>query len=257
MNTQNQFGMIGGSMNNGNDIVGEQSFMMGLFSDLVWKYLQEAFDPTLADQLTDLAQFVHDYARVSEGSENYYNFWQAPTQNSTTPFLTGSSDDYVYWNGKGLIAGLYAYAYDVSGEERFRTMAENLMNDMWETNFNSAFGWEFWGKASSQAMKNTLHAASILCEEAPISNTEIKETERFKFFPNPVRVGENIQFQFPYTGDFAIQLFHANGELLKTHQVRGQNHFQLYTPTIPTGMYIVNIKSENWQNTQRIVILDE
>lgn len=161
-NTQDAYGMIGLLDNNVN-VYGEQTFMMGLFSDVVWKYAKENPDPTLTSNMVALADFIDQYARVND-SDDYYNFWSNPDDNNPpTPQFCCGSDDYVYWNGKGLVAGLYAYTYDLSGESRFLDMAQSLLDHIWGSDYPNAFGSEFWGKSSAQGMKNALHAASIVC----------------------------------------------------------------------------------------------
>ena len=129
--TQDNFGLIGGSYEEGGfRVEPEQTFMIALYSDALWKYIQElsASDPAreeLIDKFALLADLVDSYARKGPGQEEYWNFWSVPN-NSQPPQLDqdpNNPDATVYWNGKGLMAGTYAYAYDLTGDEKYKTLA--------------------------------------------------------------------------------------------------------------------------------------
>lgn len=240
--TQNSYGMIGGySAEGGLDFPGEQTFMMALFSDSVWKYLKEfPEDETTKDQLLLLADFVNQYARVNPNEETYYNFWYSPTEPGLPQFwLGGTSDDYVYWTGKSLISGLYAYAYDVSGEQKYKTMAENTMDFLYNQGFGNQEGNFSWGKASSEAMKNVIHSAAILCPGQTTPTKDINTTSKTLIvFPNPSR--ETLQLS-PLTGlaDQNYRIVNMSGQVIQKGQVPSSRSLDI--TQLPTGIYAIQV----------------
>ena len=130
--TQDLFGLIGGSFEEGGfHVTPEQTFMMALFSDTVWKYLKEDPDPVVIAQLARLADFMDQYARKNPGQEEYWNFNSVPNDNQPPEPVQDpdNPDATVYWFGKGLMAGTYAYAYDLTGNSRSRALAVTLLDD--------------------------------------------------------------------------------------------------------------------------------
>ena len=240
--TQNSYGMIGGySAEGGLDFPGEQTFMMALFSDSVWKYLKEfPEDQATKDQLLLLADFVDQYARVNPNEETYYNFWYSPSEPGLPQFwLGGTSDDYVYWTGKSLISGLYAYAYDVSGEEKYKTMAENTMDFLYNQGFGNQEGNFSWGKASSEAMKNVIHSAAILCPGQTTPTEEInKAPKTLKVFPNPSRETLHLAPMASLAGQ-NYRIVNMHGQVIQSGQV--PNSLSLEITQFPTGIYAIQV----------------
>lgn len=168
--TQDKYGLIGASYEGG-VVYGEQVFMMALYSDTLWKFIQELSPGSverqeLSGKLAKLADFIDTYARKSAGVEEYWNFFPAPS-NTTPPEPERdpqNPDATVYWWGKGLIAGTYAYAYHLTGQEKYKTLAAKLLNHLWTAGNIDWGGSEYWSKPSGQVMKNVIHAAAIVNE---------------------------------------------------------------------------------------------
>jgi hypothetical protein len=167
--TQDVYGLIGASYEDG--VVPEQTFMMALYSDALWKYIQElpASDPArpgLVAKLALLADLFDIYARKSPGEEEYWNFWTSVPDNGNPPVPVmdpGNPDATVYWDGKALVAGTYAYAYDLSGDVRYLNLARDLLDDIWiDGPQGQDDGRTFWSKVSGQTMKNMIHAVAIV-----------------------------------------------------------------------------------------------
>ncbi|MCP5052929.1 MAG: hypothetical protein GY940_37520, partial [bacterium] len=168
LDTQDQYGLIGNIDENDN-IGGEQTFMMGLYSDTLWKYIKElapnsAERQDLGARLAKIADCIDTYARKAPGQEEYWNFFDAPNNSSPpSPYKDeNDSDATLYWWGKGLVAGTYAYAYDLTGLQKYKTLAVNLLNNMWTAGVIDWGGSDFWEKPSGQVMKNILHAVAII-----------------------------------------------------------------------------------------------
>lgn len=244
--TQNNYGMIGAySAEGGLNFPGEQTFMMALFSDSVWKYLKEfPEDEATKAQLLSLADFVDEYARVNPNEETYYNFWYSPSEPGLPQFwLGGTSDDYVYWTGKGLISGLYAYAYDVSGLEKYKTLAENTMDFLFNEGYGNQEGNFSWGKASSEAIKNVIHTAAILCPGQPTPNENLKSAPiTLKVFPNPV--SETLHLK-PLTGlaGQTYRIVNLQGQTIQSGLI--PNALSIVTSRFPIGIYILQVGQMN------------
>lgn len=240
--TQNSYGMIGAySAEGGLDFPGEQTFMMALFSDSVWKYLKEfPEDEATKDQLLRLADFVDQYARVNPNEETYYNFWHSPSEPGLPQFwLGGTSDDYVYWTGKSLISGLYAYAYDVSGQERYKIMAENTMDFLYNQGFGNQEGNFSWGKASSEAMKNVIHSAAILCPGQTTPTEEINTTSKtLKVFPNPSRETLHLSPMIGLVGQ-NYRIVNMSGQMMQEGLVPSSRSLEI--SRLPTGIYAIQV----------------
>jgi hypothetical protein len=170
LDTQDKYGLIGATTETGS-VEGEQIFMMALYSDTLWKYILELpigsiERQILSSKLAKLADFMDRYARKSPGVEEYWNFFDAPSNSSPPqPHKDDQNPDAsVYWWGKGLISGTYAYAYYLTGQIKYKTLALNLLNNLWMSGEIDWGGSDMWQKASGQVMKNVLHAVAIVSE---------------------------------------------------------------------------------------------
>ena len=255
--TQDIFGLIGGSFEEGGfQVVPEQTFMMALYSDALWKYIQElsASDPArqqLIDKFALLADLFDTYARKSPGQEEYWNFWPIPN-NSQSPQPErdpNNPDGTVFWNGKGLMAGTYAYAYDLTGEAKYKTLAMNLLADI---SAGGAFGEEFWGKASSQAMKNLLHAVAIV-EGTPTSVYDPHEGsiptafELYQNYPNPFNPATTIRYSVAREQQVTLAVYDLLGRevvtLVDKRQVPGEYAVSFDAGGLASGVYFIRLQA--------------
>ena len=270
--TQDVFGLIGGSFEEGGfQVTPEQTFMMALFSDTVWKYLQEDPDPEVAAQVALLADLMDQHARKQPGREAYWNFMSVPNNNQPpTPERDPNNPDAtVYWFGKGLIAGTYAYAYDLTGDPRYQTLAHNLLDDIW-TNVDVE-GTEFWGKASSQAMKNMLHAVALVEEEATGTASEASPTDdrptRFRLhqnYPNPFNPVTTIRFKVVQGGSVTLKVYDVLGREVVT-LVDGVKVPGTYAVEwdgrdgaarlMPSGVYVYRLETDASAETKLMTVL--
>lgn len=169
LDTQDTYGVIGSTDESGN-IGGEQVFMMALYSDTLWKYIREmpANDPERPQFIAKLqliADFFDLYARKSPGVESYWNFYGPPPNNAPPQHQGDDSnpDSTVYWDGRCLMAGTYAYVYDLTGNSHYRDLAVSILNNIWiDGTQGESDGSYFWSKVSGQTMKNMLHAVAIV-----------------------------------------------------------------------------------------------
>ncbi|MEO1448429.1 MAG: T9SS type A sorting domain-containing protein, partial [Bacteroidota bacterium] len=238
--TQNSYGLIGAySAEGGLNFPGEQSFMIALFADCVWKYLQHfPEDQPTANQLVSLAEFINEYARETPGQETYLNFWQDPSLPGVPqPWFTNTLDDYVYWTGRALISGLYAYAYDVSGDTRFRDMAEATMEHVWGSAYGEAEGNFGWGKAASEAMKNTLHTVGILLEGSNVSIDEPVHTSLLKLYPNPT-TGRIFLPQPATSSPYPYAIYQLDGKEIQKGTIQSGQQ-ELSVELLKPGLYLI------------------
>jgi hypothetical protein len=269
--TQDQFGLIGGWFEEGGfRIEAEQTFMMALYSDALWKYIQElpredSQRQELIDKFLLLAEVFDRYARKNPGQEEYWNWWNNPPGNSTPPdpyVDPNEPDATVYWNGKCLMAGTYAYAYDLSGDERYKTLAINLLDDIWTA--GGEFGNELWGKASGQAMKNMLHAAAIVARtstavesshnsEAPIA------FELLQNYPNPFNPVTSIQYSVGSHQFVSLKVYDALGKevavLVNERQPAGNYRVSFEGRNLPSGVYFYKLSAGNFAETRKMLLL--
>jgi len=131
--TQDRYGRIGWVDAERGKIKGEQSFMMALYADTLWKYLKEAPDAAASAKLARLADFLDRYARKKPGREAYWNQFPRPNDRRKPEPVPGQPEPTVYWNSHGLIAGVYACAYDLTGNGKYLLLAQNCLADMWNS----------------------------------------------------------------------------------------------------------------------------
>jgi hypothetical protein len=264
--TQDAFGRLGSTFDAGATLGPEQTFMMALFSDTVWKYWQEAPnpDPALADQMALLADFFDQYARKAPGVEDYWNFWTAPDDTAEpTPQGTDNPDGTVYWFGRGLMAGTYAYAYDMTGDARYRALAEALLDDLWSTvDFQ---GSAFWGKNACQAMKNVPHAVALVYPPEPVATDDPSlpaAPALHSVAPNPVRNRATLHFRLPTAATVRITVFDLLGRAVhrspSTALPPGRHRLPLALDGLPSGVYLYRLDAPGagWPDatTGRLVI---
>lgn len=177
-------------MSDDNGITGEQTFWYGLAADTLFNYIRELeFEGANGPDLQWLKGLLEGGARWQNavapngvrqvsGGEEYWN-WESSAagapSNTTQPVfnhVNGNGDEVVYWNGKGLMVAMYAYAFAVTEDAAYKIMAENLLASIFpvsmtcEANqgcsFTDAFGDYFWSKSSAQTMKGVLPALALL-----------------------------------------------------------------------------------------------
>lgn len=245
--TQDTFGRIGSVDFDNNLIWGEQVFMTGLYSDALWKYIQENPQPQYIQKFKLLADFIDIYARKIPGQEEYWNWFAAPN-NATYPIPedTTNMDATVYWTGKGLIAGTYAYAYYFTGNTYYRTLAENIISDMW--NGIGAEGQEFWGKASAQTYKNLIHAICIISNPSlAVTNNSNPDVLDICVFPNPANGKIFIRYDMKYKVE--AKIFNSLGELIYFQPLnQALTCIEIQTP----GIYFLYIPT--YQKSYKFII---
>ncbi|MEO9872976.1 LamG-like jellyroll fold domain-containing protein [Ekhidna sp.] len=93
---------------------------------------------------------------------------------------------------------------------------------------------------------------------SPIEYIEITYSEDLLVtaYPNPVIDDLEIQLDIPTAGDLVIQLTNLNGQLVLSNKetlIRGLNFFTMDTNNLRSGIYILNVKSNNGDYTSKIV----
>lgn len=274
--TQDTFGLIGAWFEEGGfRIEAEQTFMMALYSDALWKLIQEfpQEDPErqeLIDKFLLIADVFDIYARKNPGEEEYWNWWNNPPDDSQPPdpyIDPNEPDATVYWNGKGLLAGTYAYAYHLSGDERYKTLATNLLDDIWPS--NAEFGNEFWGKASGQAMKNMIHAVAIVAGmptniDAPDEEAIPAAFSLYQNYPNPFNPETIIEFYLPQNVQVELSIFNIMGQQIRTlvdevlpagsHKVVWDGRDQRGSP-VSSGVYVYGLRANDHSQYRKMLLL--
>ncbi|NQU67664.1 MAG: T9SS type A sorting domain-containing protein [Candidatus Marinimicrobia bacterium] len=78
-------------------------------------------------------------------------------------------------------------------------------------------------------------------------------------YPNPFNPSTNIQYKLNEMGNTVIRLFNLNGELLQelsnTVQTTGQHSIRFDGSQFPSGVYLIELESKNYRDTQIITLL--
>ena len=154
----------------------------------------------------------------------------------------------------------------MTDDEKYKTLAMDILNNIWA---GGAFGEEFWGKASSQAMKNMIHAVAII-EGTPTSINDPHKGpiptafELHQNYPNPFNPLTNIRFQLAADVEVTLKVFDLLGREIKTlvnaklskgiHNVTWDGDAEDGT-TLSSGVYFVLMNTENYTATRKLILL--
>ena len=104
-----------------------------------------------------------------------------------------------------------------------------------------------------------LSVNSIILKAAPTSaQTKLTEGKlKTKIYPNPATNEVNLSFSIPEKGKLTIELFQANGILLKTisNEVidAGSHQIDWNTSTLSSGIYFIRFTSDNDTQTIKLI----
>jgi hypothetical protein len=90
-----------------------------------------------------------------------------------------------------------------------------------------------------------------------ITVINIKDLENnINIYPNPFTDKINIDYNLLNNTDVNINILNANGEIVKTDRIinasKGNNTYSLNLESLPNGLFIINMKGENFSATQKI-----
>jgi uncharacterized protein (TIGR02145 family) len=95
-----------------------------------------------------------------------------------------------------------------------------------------------------------------------LKSTSVEETEsaqhNLTIYPNPMDHSCNFDFENTKNGRVVIQLFNTNGSLVHKYSKKlsqGIHHFQL--SGVPSGVYVIDIKTETWHYSGSFVSTDK
>jgi photosystem II stability/assembly factor-like uncharacterized protein len=86
-------------------------------------------------------------------------------------------------------------------------------------------------------------------------NETLKHEFKFTIYPNPANTNitisnDNATFQ----GPIAIRIYGVRGELLIFEEFKDNNQMELKLDNLRSGIYIVQIQSKSWVETQKLII---
>ncbi len=90
-----------------------------------------------------------------------------------------------------------------------------------------------------------------------LSSGDFSLKENYKIFPNPVKQNEllNIKFKNNFTGKFNVVMYDLNGrKVLSKNFDQSANSFTLNVNSLQKGLYILNISSQDYSLTEKIVV---
>ncbi|MEM9664755.1 MAG: T9SS type A sorting domain-containing protein [Bacteroidota bacterium] len=264
--TQDAYGLVGNVGEGG--VFGTQTFMMSLFADTVWKLQHElpTPDPALTDALVGMADFIDRYARKAPGVEDYWNFWAAPGNGPPAPQGLDNPDGTVYWTGRAFITGAYAYAYDLSGDERFRLLALNTLDNVWGG--IDGQGMEFWGKPACMAAKNMLHAVALVAENTATAVDEpppvLTPVMQHGSYPNPFQEATTLTYEVAHPAEVAVTIYDLLGRIVRRLPVQRaapgvQHTVRVEASDLAAGVYTYRIDAHTAEGvrhaTGRLVLI--
>ena len=105
-----------------------------------------------------------------------------------------------------------------------------------------------------------LSVNSIILKAAPTSSDTKLQNRELKavLYPNPASSRVNLNFSLPERGKFTIELFQANGILLKTISNEtfdaGNHQIEFNTSELFSGIYWIRFRSETDVKTTKLII---
>lgn len=79
-----------------------------------------------------------------------------------------------------------------------------------------------------------------------------KEKLEFEAYPNPASSYTNVMVHFEYESG-TVSLYDLSGRVLKTQKIKGEHTIPMALDNIPQGVYIVNIKTNNKEESIKII----
>lgn len=93
----------------------------------------------------------------------------------------------------------------------------------------------------------------IALYETPLSNPLENENNGFSslftLYPNPSGPKDEVSITLPYTGDFHLEIFNLNGQLILQQNIRTQSVYTLFDPTLRQGLYLVRITDKGGKSS--------
>jgi hypothetical protein len=105
------------------------------------------------------------------------------------------------------------------------------------------------------------YACNSLSFERPntvgIIKNKANSIDNSSIFPNPAKGNATVKISLVRTSDVQVQVLNTMGQVVKTTQAQGQvgtNNINVDLNGLSSGIYLVNIKSDNASTTKKLVI---
>jgi hypothetical protein len=159
--------------------------------------------------------------------------------------------DYGYPGGEeGLIADVNA-AYENGTAGEFAEELAALNNSNCPLEGTSA-------TTANLSMETTEKTSEPIITDEPVTEQTLVEEEGFRSYPVPFRETLNIEYQFEYTSDVAIQLFNWHGQLVRTYKDAKASKGKVTIlnsdfRVMPNQVYIVKLTTDRDTFVKRVI----
>lgn len=87
-----------------------------------------------------------------------------------------------------------------------------------------------------------------------VNTNEIKEDVKLKVFPNPVKDLLTIEMSMDFSNSYTIQLYQANGILVKSLEQQNLQAVEIPISSLPNGIYFLRLITENGDDIVRKIL---
>ena len=91
------------------------------------------------------------------------------------------------------------------------------------------------------------------------NNEKPQNFELFQNYPNPFNSSTIIKYSLAEKNHVSLKVYDLNGRLVNeiflNNQERGEHEFRWTPQTLTSGVYLINIQTQNWQKTIKAILL--
>lgn len=110
------------------------------------------------------------------------------------------------------------------------------------------------GECAGEVNNNEWAVTDCSALAAPVATREPRPGLAFSCFPNPAKNNLTIELKQPSTDEVSIQMFSLTGNRVFQHQSLPGRRFELPLPTLPAGLYLLQVTQSGQTGTERVVI---
>jgi hypothetical protein len=157
--------------------------------------------------------------------------------------------------------GYLTFGYSTNMKDKTRSMElwvddEHIKkiyaNENWErySHFVEAGNHTFKWSANANSVKLYIDHIVLLKEAYDNVNETVEVSNSFNIYPNPANDFINIEINDNHNGNFNISIYNSLG--IKVMETSNENTINI--EDLPSGMYFINVTTENLNKTKKIII---
>lgn len=176
--------------------------------------------------------------------------------------LHGTADDVVPYGTAMITVGGFYPIFVVDGSSTIATKVNQLGIDncMWTypggahtPHINGGADLQTTVNVITNFMHHLVCGAPTHCS-ALAGREDAQQETQVVLFPNPTQGGCTLQIMGQVPATWTYQLMDATGRLVRDGKVEGMASISLDRKGLPAGMYLVQVESEGWMQTQRLML---